>query len=266
LPRIDVEGADVAYEERGKGSPLVLLHGWNGTRKQWLANLKSFAHHFRVIAPDLPGFGESELNRAFPYTRDGMASFLEAFRQAIHLSPFYLLGHSMGGCIAVRYTASHPHLVRKLVLVSTPTSTASLGLTACLPGAESFLRSTYGFRKESILKWMFYRALYQPEYQDLGFVHANVRANALISKRGLSESIRVVRKMNLEDDLRCIDHPTLIIFGDKDRRVNPREAERQRRLLPAPYLAMITTCGHCPPFERPQMFNELVTEFLLAET
>lgn len=265
MAEVSIEGAGVAYEERGKGEPLVLLHGWNSSRKQWLLNLKAFAPRYRVIAPDLPGFGESEYNEAFPYTLDGTASFLEAFRRALHLPPFHLLGHSMGGCIAVRYTAQNPEVVRKLALVSTPTHTASMGLRALLPGARCFISMTYRFRNESTLKWMFYRALYQPEYQDLDFVRANVQATARTSRRALGESVLMFRKMNLADELSRIDQPTLIVFGDKDKSVNPRESQRQRGLLPHPYVTVITACGHCPPYERPELFNELVLEFLKAE-
>jgi pimeloyl-ACP methyl ester carboxylesterase len=265
LPKVAVSGATVTYDERGKGDPFILLHGWNSSRKQWQLNLKSFATRFRVIAPDLPGFGESEENDAFAYTREGMASFLEAFRRALRLPPFHLLGHSMGGCIAILYTAQFPDMVKRLILVSTPTHSASLGLRGVVPGTKCLIRITYRFRSEAILKWMFYRGLYQPEYQDLDFVRTNVQASALISKRVLTESLRTVRRMNLDKDLRIIDNPVLIVFGNKDRSVNPREADRQRRLLPHPYTAMIKNCGHCPPFERPDMFNDLVLDFLQSE-
>jgi pimeloyl-ACP methyl ester carboxylesterase len=265
LAKVIVEGSEVAYEERGKGDPVILVHGWNSSRKQWLLNLKAFAPSFRVIAPDLPGFGESEINGAFPYTRDGMVSFLDAFRRTLRLQPFHLLGHSMGGCIAIRYTAQNSDMVKNLVLVSTPTRSASLGIRAVFPGLELFLRATYRFRNEDTLKWMFYRSIYQPEYQDLDFVRTCVKASARISKRTLSESSRLIRGLNLDEDLSQIDHPTLIVFGNKDKSVNPREADRQRRLLPHPYLAMIKSCGHCPPCERPEMFNELVLDFLQAE-
>ncbi len=265
MPKVTVDGAKVTYEERGKGDPVILVHGWNSSRKQWLLNLKAFAPRFRVIAPDLPGFGESEENDGFPYSRDGMASFLEAFRRALRLQPFHLLGHSMGGCIAIRYAVQYPDMVKKLILASAPTHSASLGLRAVIPGAACLLRTTYRFRNEATLKWMFYRSLYQPERQDLDFVRSNAQASALISKRVLIESSRLVRRMNLDEDLRSIDNPTLIVFGNKDRSVNPREADRQRRLLPHPYMVMIKNCGHCPPYELPDMFNDLVLDFLQSE-
>lgn len=262
MEQITVEGSRIAYEVRGKGDPVVFLHGWNSTSKQWLLNLKAFAPGFRVIAPDLPGFGDSEECDAFPYTRDGMAAFLEAFRQVLGLPAPYIVGHSMGGCIAVRYAACHPEAVKRLVLVSTPTRSASLGLRALMPGVECFISGTYRMRNEDILKWMFYRGVHEPEQLDLDFVRANVKATARIGKRTLRESTRIVRRMNLSDDLTSIAQPTLIVFGDKDKSVNPREAQRQRLLLARPYLAMLTGCAHCPPFEKPDLFNKVVLEFL----
>jgi pimeloyl-ACP methyl ester carboxylesterase len=168
----------------------------------------------------------------------------------------------MGGCISIRYTSTYPEMVRKLALVSTPTRTVSMGIRAMMPGLECFLSRTYRYRSEAMLKWMFYRGLYQPEYQDLDFVRANVKAAALISRRALSRSTRMVRKMDLADELRGITQPTLVVFGDKDKSVNPREALRQRELLPNPYLTVMTSCAHSPPYERPNLFNTVLLEFL----
>ena len=261
MPTVDLEGTRIAYEERGKGEPVIFVHGWNSSRKQWLLNLKSLASRYRAIALDLPGFGESE-DGGFSYTLEGMSSFLEAFRRALRLPAFHLVGHSMGGCISIRYAASCPETVKRLVLVSTPTCTVSMGLRALVPGARFLVSSTYRLRSESVLKWMFYRGLYQPEYQDLDFVRANVKAASLISRKALSESIDLVRKMDLADDLRTLTRPTLIVFGDKDKSVNPREAIRQRELLAQPYVTVMTSCGHCPPYERPDLFNTVLLEFL----
>ena len=265
MPTIDLEGVRVAYEERGKGEPVILVHGWNSSRKQWLLNLKALAPAYRAIAPDLPGFGESEDN-GFPYSLEGMSSFLESFRRALRLPAFHLVGHSMGGCISIHYTARYANMVKRLVLVSTPTRTVSMGLRALVPGVECFVSRTYRFRSEGMLKWMFYRGVYQPEYQDLDFVQANVKAASLITRKALSESLRLVRKMDLADDLRAITQPTLVIFGDKDRSVNPREAIRQRELLGQPYVTIMTACGHCPPYERPDLFNTVLSEFLGSRT
>ena len=263
MPTIDLEGSRISYEERGKGEPVILVHGWNSSSKQWLHNLKALAPRYRAIAPDLPGFGGSD-ESGFPYSLDGMSSFLDAFRRALHLSTFHLVGHSMGGCIAIRYSITYPEMVKRLVLVSTPTYTASMGLRALVPGVGFFISHTYRFRSESMLKWMFYRGVYQPEYQDLDFVRANVKASSLITRKALSESIRLVRKMNLADDLRAITQPALIIFGDKDKSVNPREAVRQRELLAQPFVTVMTACGHCPPYERPDLFNTVLSEFLAS--
>lgn len=265
MPNVKVKGAKIAYEERGAGTPVILLHGWNSSRKQWLHNLKALAPHFRALAPDLPGFGDSEESEVFPYTLEGMASFLEELRRALHLPSFHLVGHSMGGCISLRYSTLHGNNLGKLVLVSTPTRTSSMGWRARLPGAEGVLSMTYRLRSEKVLKWMFYRALYKPEKQDLDFVRANIKAASRISRRVLVETTRMVRKIDLEDDLRGVGVPVLVIFGDRDRSVSAAEVQRQRSLLPKPYIAVITASDHSPPYERPQIFNRLVLDFLLDE-
>jgi len=265
MPYVRVKGGNVAYEERGSGAPVILLHGWNSSSNQWLHNLKALAPHFRALAPDLPGFGDSDESESFPYTLDGMASFLEELRRALYLPSFHLVGHSMGGCISLRYSTLYGQNLGRLVLVSTPTLTASMGWRARLPGAEGFLSMTYRLRGEKMLKWMFYRGLYKPEEQDLDFVRANIKAASRISRRVLVETTRMVRKIDLEEDLRGVGVPTLVVFGDRDRSVSTAEVERQRCLLPHPYVAVITASDHSPPCERPEIFNRLVLDFLRDE-
>lgn len=260
-----VEGIKVTYEDRGKGEPVILLHGWNSSRKQWMHNIKALVSRFRVLAPDLPGHGESEEGEAFPYTLDGMSGFVEAFRRALYLPEFNLIGHSMGGCIALSYAAGRPDAIKSMVLVSTPTRTSSMGPRALIPGGEMFISLTYRYRSEKVLKWMFYRGVYQPERLDLDFVRANVKMAATIPRHVLSRSARMVRRVNLEEELLKASCPTLIVFGDKDRSVNPREALRQRNLLPDPYMTILTSCAHSPPYERPEIFNQLVRDFLLEK-
>ncbi len=264
MATVTLEGAKIAFEERGRGEAVLLLHGWNGTRKQWLLNLRALAPRFRAIAPDLPGFGESQ-EGSFEYTLDGMSAFVRSFAEALRLSSFHLVGHSLGGCIAIRHAAARPEAVRKLVLVSTPTRTASLGVRALLPGARYSASATYRFRGKVALRWGFYRGVHRPEEVDLDFVRANLKASELTTRRALSLSTRMVRGMDLSPDLESIERPTLIVFGDKDRRVNPREAPRQRELLAQPYMVLLTSCGHCPLFERPRLFNTVLRDFLEDE-
>jgi pimeloyl-ACP methyl ester carboxylesterase len=266
LPEVVVEGANIVFEERGKGGPAILLHGWNSSRREWLHNLKALSPRVRAIAPDLPGFGESEEIVDFSYSLENLAQFLEAFRRKLRLQAFDLVGHSMGGCIAIQYASRFPDSVRKLVLVSTPTRISSLPVSARMPGVSRFISATYRFRGEALLKWMFYHGLHKPEYQDLDFVRANVQAISRTSKGALTGSALMFKKMDLRDNLSILKHPTLIVFGDKDRTVKTKEVIVQQGSLPHPYVAIITGSGHSPNYERPQIFNELLLDFLLDES
>ena len=261
---LTLEGAKVAFEERGRGEAVILLHGWNGTRKHWLLNLRALAPRFRAIAPDLPGFGESQ-EGPFAYTLDGMSAFVRALAEALRLPSYHLVGHCMGGCIAIRHAASHPEAVRRLALVSTPTRTASMGVWAVLPGARNLLSAAQRSRGKTALRWGFYRGAFRPEEVDLDFARANLKASALTARAALGRSARMLRGMNLAPDLSSIERPTLIVFGEKDRRVNPREVHRQRGLLAQPYVALLTSCGHYPQYERPQLFNTMLRDFLEDE-
>ncbi|OFW59483.1 MAG: hypothetical protein A2V52_01355 [Actinobacteria bacterium RBG_19FT_COMBO_54_7] len=266
MPEVLVNGARIVFEERGKGFPTILLHGWNSSRREWLFNMKALAPRFRAIAPDLPGFGDSEDLDGFSYALPDTASFLEAFRRRLRLQSFNLVGHSMGGCIAVRYTAEYPDTVRKLVLISTPTRSSSMALRVRIPGVSWFLSKTYRFRSEAVLKWLFYHNLYKPEYQDLDFVRANIQTMSCTTKKALVQSAVLFRRLDLKDDLHGISQPTLIIFGDKDRAVSTKEVYLQKENLARPYLGVITGSGHSPNYERPDIFNQLLVDFFLEET
>jgi pimeloyl-ACP methyl ester carboxylesterase len=262
VEQVFLKGRRVALESRGKGEPVILIHGWNSTRLQWLYTLRALSPRFRIICPDLPGCGDSDDAEEYPYTPEGMIAYIEDLRRVLHLPSFHLVGHSLGGCIAAHYAAEHGDRVKSLVLVSTPSTRLSMGLRALLPGGAAFVSLTYRLRSDKVLKWMFYRGVYAPEYLDLDFVRANVAAASRTSRKALTESARMALRVNLDPVLPKITNPTLIVFGDRDKSVNPREAERQKRMIEGALVVILTKCAHCPPYERPGPFNNLLGDFL----
>src|SRR5262245_29764657 len=109
LLSVSVDGAEVAYAQQGRLAlpPLVLLHGWAASHKFWRYCLTAFSPRWRVIAPDLVGFGLSEKPDR-DYSVEGYAQWLGRFLDALKLDRVTLLGHSMGGTIALLYSMEHP--------------------------------------------------------------------------------------------------------------------------------------------------------------
>ena len=100
-----VNGMNIQYLEGGSGDPLVLIHGFSANKDNWTRIAKFLTPHFNVIAPDLPGFGESDKDPGGKYTIKDQAVFLKQFINEIGIKSFHIGGNSMGGNIAGQYAA-----------------------------------------------------------------------------------------------------------------------------------------------------------------
>lgn len=133
MPEIKVKGASIYYRQRGKGEPLLLVHGWNASSAMWTLNLRNLSAGHRVIAVDLPGHGGSGLPEGFVPDLAGYAGFLEDLRRALYLPGLDLVGHSMGGSISLLYALEHPERVSRMVLMDVPRSARP---STCWPGCS----------------------------------------------------------------------------------------------------------------------------------
>jgi pimeloyl-ACP methyl ester carboxylesterase len=117
---VAARGARIRFADAGTGPPLLLVHDYLASRVAWDDVLPRLAHRFRVIVPDLPGFGESEKPppSRYPYGFDGFSESLVDLVAALNLGRVSLCGHAMGGAVALTLAASYAHVVEKLVLVN----------------------------------------------------------------------------------------------------------------------------------------------------
>lgn len=114
---IKVNGRDVHYYTAGQGEPLVVIHGGLGNAGDWIDNIEMLSGKYKLYVPDLPGFGESQLldqEHSIPV----FTQFVEDFTETLMLKNFFLMGHSIGGGVALNYALKFPAKVKKLVLVS----------------------------------------------------------------------------------------------------------------------------------------------------
>ncbi|MCP3952871.1 MAG: alpha/beta hydrolase, partial [Desulfobacterales bacterium] len=107
----------IEYLEGGQGDTLLLLHGFGANKDNWTRIGKHLTPHFRVIAPDLPGFGESGKNPDGDYSISAQARFVKDFVQALGIKSFHIGGSSMGGNIAGAYASSNPETLKSLLLI-----------------------------------------------------------------------------------------------------------------------------------------------------
>ena len=115
--KIKVGGLDIRYFTGGEGEPLLIVHGGSKGASAWMDNVKELAQNYTVYIPDLPGFGQSQPLGGDCYIPE-LTDFLDSFSREVGLDSFHLMGHSLGGGIALNYALKFPQKITKLVLVS----------------------------------------------------------------------------------------------------------------------------------------------------
>ncbi len=248
-----VQGADVAYAQQGTVNhpPLVFLHGWGASHKYWLHTFSGFAPRWRCVAPDLPGFGLSA-KPARDYSVEGLTKWLEAFLDRLGFPRVTLVGHSMGGAVALLFALANPARVEKLALVN-PLVRGRDGLssrarTMMKPGLRNLL---FALRTlPSLRRWI-----------SRDFTSASPLQDALVDDilaptyRAMVDSFRSLSATDLSGHGASM--PTLAIGTDQDHVLDPGQID----LLPCPQVR-IRNAGHIPMVEQPAEFNRVLDQFL----
>jgi pimeloyl-ACP methyl ester carboxylesterase len=263
-----VHGARINYAEMGDGPPVILIHGLSGCWQNWLENIPHLARRHRVVALDLPGFGESELPQD-EISIPGYGRFVDAFLGQIGVERAALIGNSMGGFIAAEVAISHPSRVEKLVLVSAAglMRVGNARLTALERAARLFhpataavlARRDYLVRRPKLRRRILYGIVRYPDRIEPELVY-EVASGA--GKPGFLDALNAITKYDFADRLPDVSVPTLIVWGRNDMIVPVSGAYEYERLIPNTRLEIFEDTGHVPMLERPARFNQLVEEFL----
>ena len=262
-----VDGTPVNYIEMGEGPPLLLIHGLAGSWQNWLENIPYFARTRRVLAPDLPGFGDSPLPPE-KISIPGYGRLLDHFCTSLGAERGSVIGNSMGGFIAAEVAIAHPQRVDKLVLVS------AAGITAEHQRNERALALMRRF--EAALAWASTHPkpnfLLRPRGRQalrLVFAHPEKLPGPLLfeqakgsGKPGFIDALDALSAYPLRDRLERISVPTLIIWGERDRLVPLRDADVFEELIPDARKIVYADTGHVSMLERPARFNQDVEAFL----
>jgi pimeloyl-ACP methyl ester carboxylesterase len=271
LRRAKVHDADVCYVEIGSGPPLVFVHGLAGCWQNWLENIPHFARSHRVIAADLPGFGQSELPRE-DISIPGYGRFIDAFLGAIDIERAPLVGNSMGGFIAAETAISHPARVEKLVLVDAAGGPAlhewhsrhgvrllrAARLVHPIMAAGLARRETL-VRRPRLRRTILYKVARHPERIAPELCY-EVASGA--GKPGFLDALKALSEYDFSDRLPAISSPTLIVWGESDEIVPVADAHEYERLIPGARKVIFDDTGHVPMLERPARFNRVLEDFL----
>ena len=270
-------GAQVAYVEVGEGpQTLLLLHGLSSNLLIWRRNLDALAQDLRVIALDLPGYGQSP-PAPVPLSMPYLASLVLEVVYKLGLSQVTLGGHSMGGQIALTAALRYPQTITRLVLA------APAGFERFDPLQAAFLRRS--FRPEAVQRTS---PLTLRRNLQLSFYRYPAEADFILDDRlelakspafgayaqTVSESIDAMLNGPVWAQLPQLTQPVLIVFGENDPLIpnrlfkpwgRPRRiAEAGAARIPDSSLVMLPRCGHFVPFEQPDAFNTAVTGYLLT--
>jgi 3-oxoadipate enol-lactonase len=262
MPHTDAPGFRMAYELRGRGFPLLLVNGLGSDRSEWLAQVPAFAAHFRVIAFDNRGSGESDTPPG-PYATAGMADDAVALLSFLGVERAHVLGVSLGGMIAQEVALRHPGCVERLVLACT----APGGEVSERPTPEAlaaFVRTPEGDREADLRRTIPYLYSVRFRREHPGEIESFIarRLSAPSSPEGYAAQLAAAVGHSAGDRLRGIRAPTLVIAGTADRLVPPVNSSRIAERIPGAKLVLLPGAPHRLFAENAEAFNREVVEFL----
>lgn len=263
---LDLAGRRTHFVERGNGSPIILIHGFNLDLHTWTKNLDRLATRFKVYAPDLWGQGYST-REVGQFGYDLFEEQIRLFMVALDIQKASLVGHSMGGGTAIVVALRNPERVDKVVLLDStgiPTKLPFRSKVFRLKGVAELLLSlpTDRIRRMNLEDiWIHDReALTEDFYTEFTrYQKINGTTEALLS------ILRADFFNTLENEIRelgQLDIPTLIVWGREDSSLPLRNAQVMNRLIQGSRLKILDDAGHLANFDRAQAFNELVIDFL----
>jgi len=267
---VDGHGMDIHYRTGGSGPPLLFLHGigLDAASVSWRHALPALSGQRTVYAPDLPGHGESDKpDRS--YTTAYYLETVTEFLDAIDVAEPAIAGLSMGGALALGY-ALDGGAVERLVLVDSYGlgadaywRTAASGVLQT-PMVGNMLWQGVSSSKPAIRTGLRSMGATEPPQQLVDDVDAVVDRRTVRAMRRWqrSEFQRRGFRTNYVDRLAEIDVPTLLIHGDEDPLLPPSWSQRAAAALSDSELEIVENCGHNPPRERPEWFNQTVQSFL----
>ena len=247
---------DIFAEDVGSGTPLVLVHGFLGSSNMWNPQIKFFKNNFRVIAPALPGFGNSGTINSCD-SIECMATAVLNLLEKKKIKNFNLLGHSMGGMIVQEMARITGEKILKLICYGT-------GPRGNIPGRFETIDESRKKLKINGLKATAHRIAktWFIEEDKSKFFYLCDEAGKQTSMKATDNGLIAMKNWNGVKNLRNIKNETLIVWGDKDKAYNFDQVETLSNNIPNSSLRIIKNCSHNVHLEKPDEFNEIVSEFL----
>jgi pimeloyl-ACP methyl ester carboxylesterase len=266
---IEVDGVGVHYQEAGEADAhaIILIHGFATSNLVWSkVFLDLAAGGFRIIAPDLLGYGYSDKPRNLDYTIARQAEMVVGLMKQLHIERAVLVGSSYGAAVAATVALDHPAMVEKLILVGAvnnnkPTRYLLMRLFGSPVIGDILSPLLVGSRRLLRLRM---KRVYDRHSWVLDERRVDARHLPLRTRNAHRAVIRTVRRWDAERvsrDAHLLTQPTLLLWGDTDREVPLGDGERLHDQISGSRLIVFRDCGHLPHEEYPELFTKLVLEF-----
>lgn len=271
--QIAIHGHEVSYRTGGSGPVIVFVHGMAGSSATWRHVLPALAEHFTVVAPDLPGHGESAKPRG-DYSLGAFASGLRDLLAALGHERATLVGQSLGGGVVMQFAYQYPERCERLVLVSSGGLGQEVNLllrALTLPGAEYVLpvactkrvhdagTTVVGWLRNVGLRPSPHLAEVWESYGSLA--DAQTRTAFLHTLRSVVD--QTGQRVSAADRFYLAAHvPTLIVWGSADRIIPVDQAYTAHNAIAGSQLEIFDGVGHYPHCEKPERFIEVLSDFM----
>jgi len=244
------DGTRIVYLEGGSGAPLVLVHGFGADKDNFTRVARYLTPHYRVIVPDLVGFGESSHRTDVDYHYAAQAQRVHDFTQALGLARFDVGGNSMGGGIAMSLAAQHPQEVASLWLID------CAGIAAAPPSELAKIITTTDANPLIITKESDFPAFIHFVMSDPPYIPGSVM-NTLARERMANQPLERQVFLQIATDsvdaaVKGLTTPTLIVWGDEDRALSVGTVPVLTALMTNARAIVMPHVGHAPMIERPQ--------------
>ena len=265
---LELEGIWIRYNVIGGGPPVLLVHGWLSSSRIWEQLAARLAQRFTVYTLDLSGFGESDKPLSGYGVRNG-SRLLYAFCAHFGLIRTNVIGHDLGGDMAVKLAADHPDVVGRLVLAATPADDDQIDLPtplwlATLPVLGPIFYALGRLARPVRRVWMRPFVLDPHDLTDEVIEDAARSTPAAVGKT-LSFARREISRGRLARQARIIKIPLLIIAGEEDQIVDPQAVSAWARSVDQAEVCLLDECGHLPMLERTAEFNAQILAFLTGD-
>ena len=262
MSNLSVNGIDLYYEEHGKGRAVMMIAGLASDSQSWQPIVEKLSQQYRVILLDNRGSGRTKPQNA-EISIGSMADDAIALIRHLNLSSVDLVGHSMGGFVALDCAIRYPDYISKLILVGTSTFNSERNNTLF---SDWVLYQTSGMEDSlwfrNIFYWIFTKEFFKEKETLHDAVQYAVKYPYPQSKTAFQNQVSAITLFNCTKDLSSVRSETLVIFGKEDMLFPPKESSKVLHAIPKVKFTTIKHAAHSVHIEQPKKFINVIQTFL----